>query len=170
MEVRHLIDGERKNRRKRFPFRRFEEMEKYMNKIMREALADNNGINSQVYIILIGDNSKLETTVNERESLNKMQNRSKVREQHDALIDVFEDNNKVVVVAEAPNIKKEDVELVKTGDFLTIWLSKPQRRNLKTVELPANVNVKEAKINCKNRVLEVALPKIGKRMEENFRI
>jgi HSP20 family molecular chaperone IbpA len=43
-------------------------------------------------------------------------------------------------------------------------VNKPQRKNVKTIELPAEVNVEEAKINCKNGVLEVILPKMEKEL------
>jgi HSP20 family molecular chaperone IbpA len=70
----------------------------------------------------------------------------------------------VEIVAELPNVKREDIELHRAGDFLTVSVNKPQQRNFKTVELPAEINVDEAKINCKNGVLEVTLPKIKKEL------
>jgi len=39
-------------------------------------------------------------------------------------------------------------------------VDKPQRKYFKEIEMPAKVNVKEARTSYKNGVLEVTLPKI----------
>ena len=156
------MSDEWKNKRKIHPFWSFGELQKYINEIIQDALGPQNKAPTLVYVLLISDDPDLRAIANRRGNLNEQQINNRVTEEQKTLIDVFDEKNQVVVVAEVPNIKKEDIELEKTGDFLTIWVNKPQRRNLKTIELPDRTNVKEAKIKCGNRVLEVTLPKTEK--------
>jgi HSP20 family molecular chaperone IbpA len=165
MEVRHLMSGERKDRRERYPFDIFEEVkaiEKLMNEIMRQAYEKNKRIKPHVYVFSIRTDPGLRAKSRGLPNMDRCRYGSRVKEQREALVDVFDKKDEVVVVAELPNVKREDIELHRTGDFLTISVNKPQQRNFKTVELPAKVSVEEAEINYKNGVLEVILPKIEK--------
>jgi HSP20 family protein len=83
-----------------------------------------------------------------------------VKEEREPLVDIVETDNEVHVVAELPGVEKEDIKLHGTEDTLTISVDTPQRKYYKEVTLPAKVNVKEAKTQYKNGVLEVKLPKI----------
>lgn len=84
-----------------------------------------------------------------------------VKEEREPLVDVIETDGEVCVVAELPGVEKEDIKLHGTEDTLTISVDTPQRKYYKEVALPAKVDVKRAKTQYKNGVLEVALPKIG---------
>ncbi|MEM3769959.1 MAG: archaeal heat shock protein Hsp20 [Candidatus Bathyarchaeia archaeon] len=84
----------------------------------------------------------------------------KVKEEREPLVDIVETDNEIHVVAELPGVEKEDVKLHGTEDTLTISVDTPQRKYYKELTLPAKVNVKEAKTQYKNGVLEVKLPKI----------
>ena len=83
----------------------------------------------------------------------------KVKEEREPLVDIVETDGEVHVVAELPGVEKEDIKLHGTEDTLTITVDTPQRKYHKEVALPAKVNVKEAKTQYKNGVLEVTLPK-----------
>ena len=83
-----------------------------------------------------------------------------VKEEREPLVDIVETDNEVHVVAELPGVEKEDIKLHGTEDTLTISVDTPQRKYYKELTLPAKVNVKEAKTQYKNGVLEVKLPKI----------
>ncbi|MGB9853691.1 MAG: archaeal heat shock protein Hsp20 [Candidatus Bathyarchaeales archaeon] len=83
----------------------------------------------------------------------------KVKEEREPLVDIVETDGEVHVVAELPGVEKEDIKLHGTEDTLTITVDTPQRKYHKEVMLPAKVNVKEAKTQYKNGVLEVTLPK-----------
>lgn len=84
----------------------------------------------------------------------------KVKEEREPLVDIVETDGEVHVVAELPGVEKEDVKLHGTEDTLTISVDTPQRKYHKEINLPAKVNVKEAKTQYKNGVLEVKMPKI----------
>lgn len=84
----------------------------------------------------------------------------RVKEEREPLVDIIESDGEIHIVAELPGVEKNDIKLHGTGDTLTISVDTPQRKYYKEVTLPAKVNVKEAKTEYKNGVLEVKLPKI----------
>ena len=77
------------------------------------------------------------------------------------LVDVFDADGTVHVVAEMPGIEKEDVELSIDGMELEIKARRGDRRYHETVELPADVDENSAKATYKNGVLEITLKKKG---------
>ena len=83
-----------------------------------------------------------------------------VQEEREPLVDIIETNGEIHVVVELPGVEKKDIKLSGTEDSLTITVDTPERKYHKEVTLPAKVNVKEAKTQYKNGVLEVTLPKI----------
>ncbi|MDQ7032794.1 MAG: archaeal heat shock protein Hsp20 [Desulfonauticus sp.] len=82
-----------------------------------------------------------------------------VKEEREPLVDVIETDGEVHVVAELPGVEKKDIKLHGTEDLLTISVDTPQRKYYKEVQMPAKVDVKKAKTEYKNGVLEVKLPK-----------
>lgn len=82
-----------------------------------------------------------------------------VKKQREPLVDVIDTDGEIKVVAELPGVEKKNIKLYGTGDSLTISVDTIQRKYFKDVEMPARVNVKEAKTSYKNGVLE-AIPKI----------
>ena len=84
----------------------------------------------------------------------------RVKEEREPLVDIVETDGEVHVVVELPGVEKSDIKLHGTEDTLTISVDIPQRKYYKEVRLPATVNVKEAKTQYKNGVLEVILRKI----------
>jgi len=82
-----------------------------------------------------------------------------VKEEREPLVDVIETDGEVHVVAELPGVEKKDIKLHGTEDLLTISVETPQRKYYKEVQMPAKVDVKKAKTEYKNGVLEVKLPK-----------
>ncbi len=90
-------------------------------------------------------------------------------------IDVYEEKDTVVVKAELPGMKKEDIEVNLAGDTLTIKGEKKQEEEVKedhyyrrersygsflrSVALPCEVKSGEIKASFKDGVLEVRLPK-----------
>ncbi len=156
-----------KDRRGRRPFDIFEELkeiEKIMDEIMRQAHEKNKKIRPRVYAFSIRIDPMLRANHKGRANVDRRRYGNRVKEQRETLVDVFDKKDEVVVVAELPNVKREDIELHRAGDFLTVTVNKLHQSNFKTIELPAEVNVKEAKINYKNGVLEVILPKMEKEL------
>lgn len=86
-----------------------------------------------------------------------------VKEEREPLVDIFETNGEIHIVAELPGVDKKDIKLHGTEDTLTISVDVPQRKYYKEIELPAKVKIKDAKTEYKNGVLEVKLPKLEER-------
>ncbi|MCE4615336.1 MAG: Hsp20/alpha crystallin family protein [Desulfurococcales archaeon] len=73
------------------------------------------------------------------------------------LVDVFEDNGEIIVVAEVPGVSKEDIELKVTSRELIIRAKGKDKKYYKTIDLPKEVIPEKAKASYKNGVLEVRL-------------
>lgn len=161
------MSGEWRNKRKRpwfSIFVEFKQIEKIMNEMMRRAFRKNKRFRPRVYVFSISVGPDGKPRIREFGNVEKSRYGPRIREQREPLVDVLDKEEEVVVVAELPNVKKEDIELYGTGDMLTILVDKPQRKYFKEIEMPTKVNVKEARSSYKNGVLEVTLPKIE---EEN---
>ena len=93
------------------------------------------------------------------------QNEEKIfpSEVKDPLIDIFENEEFVHVLAEFPEIKKEDILLHATAQNLEIKIIRPFKYS-EDIELPVRVDPKSAKANYKNGVLEVTFRRCA---EEN---
>jgi HSP20 family protein len=101
-------------------------------------------------------------------------------------LDVIDRDNEVVVRAEVPGMRKEDVEIAVSGDLLTIkgetksehkeeqgdyYFSEISRGAFtRTVELPATVDDQKAKAALKDGLLEVTLPKLEKSRRRSIAI
>ncbi len=75
------------------------------------------------------------------------------------LVDVIEEDDEIVVVAELPGVEKDQIRVRVKGTTLTIDVDNPERPYHKTVELPAKVKKDEARSSIRNGVLEVRLKK-----------
>jgi len=75
------------------------------------------------------------------------------------LVDVFEDDERVTVIAELPGVEKDEIEVDSTGDELIIKASDKYYKKLK---LPSEVKPEEAKTSYRNGILEIILPKVQK--------
>jgi HSP20 family protein len=90
-------------------------------------------------------------------------------------LDVFEDKDDVVIKAELPGMKKEEIEVTVTGDMVTIRGEKKEEEEVKekdyyrrersygsfsrSVALPCEVKGDQVKAIFKDGVLEVRMPK-----------
>ncbi len=90
--------------------------------------------------------------------------RPTISEEREPLVDVFEEKDDVVVIAELPGVEKDKISLKVTEDQrkLIIRASNEKRKYYKEVELPVPVDPKSAKATYKNGVLEVRLKKARK--------
>ncbi len=101
-------------------------------------------------------------------------------------IDLWEDENKVVVEAELPGVNKKDVKLSINENTLTIKaVSKKEEEKkgknyyyaersygefVRTIDLPAGVDYKKAEAEFKNGVLEITIPKTKEAKEKSIKI
>ncbi len=75
------------------------------------------------------------------------------------LVDVVEENDEIIVVAEVPGVEKDEIKVRIKGTTLTIHSENLERPYHKVIELPNKVTKDEAKSAIRNGVLEVRLKK-----------
>jgi len=116
----------------------------------------------------IGPNGK--PVIREFGNVRRERSGPKIKEDREPLVDVLEEDEDAVVVAELPGVEKEDIKLHATRDNLTISVDTPNRKYYKKLVLPVSVNPRSAQAVYKNGVLEVRLKKTAKEMFEGERI
>ena len=85
--------------------------------------------------------------------------RTEVQEVREPMVDVFEEEDHLLVLAELPGIGKEDVRLEVKDDVLTISAERGDKKYRKEVLLPRNVSRERMQISCNNGILEIKCPK-----------
>ncbi len=85
-------------------------------------------------------------------------------EKSEPLVDVFEDEESVIVVTQLTGIDKSNVDLHTTQDKLTISVNSPEGEHCREVQLPAKVDVGSSSSRLKNGVLEIRLKKLGEEL------
>lgn len=76
------------------------------------------------------------------------------------LLDVFEEEGYLTVLAELPGVDKKDVNIKVDEDTLTISASNKTKNYLKKVWLPTPIRKDTIKSTYKNNVLQVRLQKL----------
>jgi HSP20 family protein len=82
---------------------------------------------------------------------------STVQEVTEPMVDVFEEDAHVQVVAELPGIADEDVQLQLHGDVLDIQAARGDKKYRKEVLLPRSFAAEGMTHSCRNGILEVKL-------------
>jgi HSP20 family molecular chaperone IbpA len=102
------------------------------------------------------------------------------------LVDIFEDGNDVVVKAELPGMKKEDIDVNISDDVITISGEKKSEEKVekkdyyrlersygsftRTLRLPAETQTDKAKASFKDGILEVRMPKTEAALQKTKKI
>ena len=85
----------------------------------------------------------------------KATGRSVVHEIREPMVDVFEEADHVLVVAEMPGIGPDDVRVEIRDDVLIISAEKGDQKYRKEVLLPQSFPPEKMKISCQNGILQV---------------
>jgi HSP20 family protein len=93
-----------------------------------------------------------------------------IKNEREPLVDIMDENDNIKIVAELPGVNKSDINLNCTENAVTISVDTPKRKYYKEIELPAEVDSKNAKASYINGVLELTLPKIMKMKPKGERI
>lgn len=89
----------------------------------------------------------------------KASGRSVVHEVREPMVDVFEEADCVLVVAEMPGIAEADVHVELHDDVLTISAEKRDKKYRKEVLLPRSFTPDKMKVSCQNGILQVRCAK-----------
>ncbi len=78
-----------------------------------------------------------------------------VEEIREPVVDLFEEKDHLLIVAEMPGIGAGDVRLEVKDDVLTITAAKGDKKYRKEVLLPGNYPKEKMGLSCNNGVLEI---------------
>jgi HSP20 family protein len=85
--------------------------------------------------------------------------RTEVQEVREPMVDVFEEDDHLLVLAELPGIGKENLGIDLKDDVLTISAERGDKKYRKEVLLPRSVSKEKMQVSCNNGVLEIKCPK-----------
>jgi HSP20 family protein len=85
-----------------------------------------------------------------------------VEEEREPSVDIFQEEEDVVLIAELPGVEREDVRLSIEGDILTLTAERGERRYQKEILLPCPVRADSIQFTCRNGVLEVHIGKAAR--------
>ena len=106
-----------------------------------------------VKVGLGGDNPRVEPFGNLRKD--KKSGHTVVQETREPMVDVFEEEDHILVVAEMAGISAGDVSIEVNDDLLTIVASHGNKKYRKEVMLPESIPRERMEWSCNNGVLEI---------------
>ena len=85
---------------------------------------------------------------------------SEISEEPEPLIDVIEEDNEIVVVADLHGVKKEDIDIHASQCKLTLSIDTLDRKYYRELPLPDAVDTESALATIRNGILQVRLKKM----------
>ena len=85
--------------------------------------------------------------------------RTVVQEVREPVVDVFEERDHVLVVAEMPGVSADNVQLAVEDDLLTISAERGDKKYRKEVLLPGGFAREKMQVSCNNGVVEIKCAK-----------
>ena len=82
-----------------------------------------------------------------------------VEEVREPMIDVFDEEDHILVIAELPGVSENEIKIEVAGDILNLTASDKDRKYAKEILLPGKVNPDSVKTSYNNGILEVTLQK-----------
>ena len=83
-----------------------------------------------------------------------------IEEVREPVVDVFDEEAEVLVIAEMPGVAEEKIKIDVKGDVLNISAENKDRKYAKEVLLPCAVDAEATKVSYKNGIVEITLPKL----------
>lgn len=110
----------------------------------------------------IGERPKVQTFGNIRPVKERKKEKPaiEITETREPIVDVFNEEKHILIVAELPGISEGSINLDLKGDILTLEAGDEKRRYSKEILLPAKVDFESKEVSFKNGVLEVKMKKI----------
>ena len=86
---------------------------------------------------------------------NEQTGETTVQEVSEPLVDIFEETDHVLVLAEMPGVADEDIRVDLHGDILTLHAEKGIKKYHKEIVLPREFSTEKMERSCRNGILEV---------------
>lgn len=81
--------------------------------------------------------------------------KSSVHEVREPMVDIFEEDDHTLIVAEMPGIGAEDIQIEIQDDLLTLSAQKGEKKFRKEILLPRAFTKEQLKVVCNNGVVEI---------------
>jgi len=104
---------------------------------------------------LAGGESKVESFGN----IKKTPKGPIVEEEREPIVDIFDEKDHIMVIAELPGVNEEDIKTEIKGDILNISTQGKEKKYKKEVLLPSKVETEPISLIYKNGLLELKLKK-----------
>ncbi len=88
--------------------------------------------------------------------------RQAAEEVREPLVDVFDEDDRVMIVAEMPGVEPNDLHVELSGRTLTLSAERPDRKYRKSIEVPEGTQRDRLSVSCKNGIIEVSAAKPGR--------
>ncbi len=82
-----------------------------------------------------------------------------VEEEREPLIDIFDEKDHVLIIAELPGVEEKRISAKLEGDILTLYAAGGDRKYYKEVVLPKDIDADTIQQKYKNGVLEIKINK-----------
>ena len=82
-----------------------------------------------------------------------------VEEVREPMVDVFDEKDRILVIAELPGVSENEIKIEVAGDILNLAASDRDRKYAKEILLPGKVKPDSMKTSYKNGILEITLEK-----------
>jgi HSP20 family protein len=82
-----------------------------------------------------------------------------VEEVREPMVDIFDEKDCIIVVAELPGVSENEIKVEVTGDILNLTASDRDRKYAREILLPAKVKPGSVQTAYKNGILEITLEK-----------
>lgn len=82
-----------------------------------------------------------------------------VEEVREPMVDVFDEKDHILVIAELPGVSESEIKIEVAGDILNLAASDRDRKYAKEILLPGKVKPDSVKTSYKNGILEITLEK-----------
>jgi HSP20 family protein len=82
-----------------------------------------------------------------------------VEEVREPMVDVFDEKNRILVIAELPGVSESEIKIEVNGDILNLVASDKDRKYAKEILLPCKVAPDSVKTTYKNGILKIILEK-----------
>lgn len=103
----------------------------------------------------LGQRTKVEPFGN----IKKTKEGPKVSETREPIVDVFDEKDHILIIAELPGIDEKSIKIEFKKDFLLLEAESKDRKYTKEILLPAQIDFESREMSFKNGILELKLTK-----------
>lgn len=83
----------------------------------------------------------------------------KIMKEREPMVDVFDEKNEILVIAELPGVNEHEIKLDVEEDILILEARDKERKYKKEILLPAKVDIESKKMSFKNGILKIRFKK-----------